>query len=59
VLFSKGDGGGERKRRNEVDLVEDPTSCQTFIHDIESTFFTLLWMAILYLKSSWETKRML
>jgi hypothetical protein len=39
-----------------ADLIEDPTICQSFIHDIESAFFTLLWMAILYLKSSWEMK---
>jgi hypothetical protein len=37
-----------------ADLIEDPNICQTFVHDIESAFFLLLWMALLYVKSSWE-----
>ena len=37
-----------------ADLVEDPTICQTFVHDIESTFFLLLWMSIRFVKSSWD-----
>jgi Fungal protein kinase len=41
-----------------ADIVEDPTIHQTFVHDIESTFFVLLWMAINYVKSDWDiTKR--
>ena len=37
-----------------VDLIKDPTICQTFIHNIESTFFLLLWMSICFVKSSWD-----
>lgn len=40
-----------------ADLVENPNIDQTFIHDIESTFFVLLWMSILYIKSNWDRNR--
>jgi hypothetical protein len=40
-----------------VDLVEDPTICQMFVHDIESVFFLLLWMSIRFIKSSWDEAR--
>ena len=40
-----------------ADLVEDPTICQTFVHDIESAFFLLLWMSIGFIKSSWDEAR--
>lgn len=36
-----------------ANLIEDPMIGQTFHHDLESAFFVLLWMAILYLESSW------
>ena len=40
-----------------VDLVEDPTICQMFVHNIESAFFLLLWMSIHFVKSSWDEAR--
>jgi hypothetical protein len=40
-----------------ADLVEDPTICQTFVHDIESAFFLLLWMSIRFVKSNWDKAR--
>jgi hypothetical protein len=40
-----------------VDLVKDPTICQTFVHNIESMFFLLLWMSIRFIKSSWDKAR--
>lgn len=38
-----------------ADLIEQPDLAQTFIHDIESAFFVLLWMAICYVESTWDT----
>ncbi|KAH9039778.1 hypothetical protein EDB85DRAFT_1813484, partial [Lactarius pseudohatsudake] len=32
-----------------ADLIKNPNINQTFIHDIESAFFVLLWMALHYL----------
>ncbi|KAH9058976.1 hypothetical protein EDB83DRAFT_2520747 [Lactarius deliciosus] len=37
-----------------ADLIENPKINQTFIHNIESAFFVLLWMALHYLHSSWD-----
>ncbi|KAH9164639.1 hypothetical protein EDB89DRAFT_1912027 [Lactarius sanguifluus] len=37
-----------------TDLIKNPEINQTFIHDIESAFFVLLWMALHYLHSSWD-----
>ena len=37
-----------------VDLVEKPDILQMFIHDIKSVFFLLLWMALLFVNSSWQ-----
>jgi hypothetical protein len=37
-----------------ADLVENPTIPQTFIHDLESTFWVLLWVVLSYMKTSWN-----
>ncbi|KAI9430750.1 hypothetical protein H4582DRAFT_2063404 [Lactarius indigo] len=37
-----------------VDLIKNPNINQTFIHNIESAFFILLWMALHYLHCSWD-----
>ncbi|KAH9025840.1 hypothetical protein EDB85DRAFT_2149458 [Lactarius pseudohatsudake] len=36
-----------------ADLIENPNINQTFVHDIKSAFFVLLWMALHYLHCSW------
>lgn len=36
-----------------ADLVYDPTITQNFIHDLESSFWVLFWMILLYVKSSY------
>ncbi|KAH9024988.1 hypothetical protein EDB83DRAFT_2203070, partial [Lactarius deliciosus] len=37
-----------------ADLIENPKTNLTFIHNIKSAFFILLWMALHYLHSSWD-----
>ena len=39
-------------------LVEKPDILQMFVHDIESAFFLLLWMALLFVNSSWQNPRL-
>ncbi|KAI9442014.1 hypothetical protein BJY52DRAFT_1229263 [Lactarius psammicola] len=57
-------GGARRSTRTgtwqymAADLIENPKINQTFVHDIESAFFVLLWMALLYVKSDWLTDRL-
>ena len=41
-----------------ADLIENPGISQTFVHDIESAFFVLLWMSLIYVKSNWEENRL-
>ena len=41
-----------------ADLIEKPDILQTFVHDIESAFFLLLWMALLFVNSSWQNPRL-
>jgi hypothetical protein len=36
-----------------ADLVDDPTIPQTFIHDLESTFWVLLWVVLSYMETNW------
>ncbi len=38
-----------------ADLIRNPTINQTFIHDIESAFFVLLWMATHYVQAELQT----
>ncbi|KAI9431449.1 hypothetical protein BJY52DRAFT_1232129, partial [Lactarius psammicola] len=57
-------GGARRSTRTgtwqymAADLIENPKINQTFVHDIKSAFFVLLWMALLYVKSDWLTDRL-
>jgi len=37
-----------------ADLVENPTIPHTPEHDLESVFWVLLWMTLLYMKTSWS-----
>ena len=37
-----------------ADLIKKPDILQTFTHDIKSMFFFLLWMALLFVNSSWQ-----
>lgn len=40
-----------------ADLIENPHIAQKLIHDIESAFYILLWMAVCYVKSTWDPSR--
>ena len=37
-----------------VDLIKSPNIPQTFIHDVESAFWVLLWIALSFMKSNWD-----
>ena len=37
-----------------ADLVDNPTIPQTFVHDLESTFWVLLWVVLSYMKTNWN-----
>ena len=37
-----------------ADLIKSPGIPQTFLHDLESAFWVLLWMALSFMKSSWD-----
>jgi hypothetical protein len=39
-----------------ADLVEPANVPQTFVHDIESAFWLLLWMVLKYRETRWEGK---
>ncbi len=41
-----------------ADLIGNPTINQTFIHDIESAFFVLLWMATHYVQAKLQMDRL-
>ncbi|KAH9026933.1 hypothetical protein EDB83DRAFT_2319707 [Lactarius deliciosus] len=53
-------GGSSRKARTgtwqfmAADLVMDPCTTHSFIHDLKSTFYVLLWLALQYMKNSWK-----
>jgi len=34
------------------DLVKDPTTPQTVVHDLESFYWVLLWICLVYMKTS-------
>lgn len=36
------------------DMVEDPNVVHTFMHDLESAFWVLLYVAMVYVRSSWN-----
>ncbi|KAH9042415.1 hypothetical protein EDB84DRAFT_1252947, partial [Lactarius hengduanensis] len=38
-----------------ADLVMDPDTTHSFIHDLKSTFYVVLWLALQYMKNSWKT----
>ncbi len=40
-----------------AELVEDPSILHTFEHDLESVFWVLLWMTLLYMKTTWDVGR--
>ena len=37
-----------------ADIVASPNIIHTFIHDVESAFWVLLWMACAYTPASWD-----
>ena len=37
-----------------ADLIDNPTIPQTFIHDLKSTFWVLLWVVLSYMKTNWN-----
>ncbi len=37
-----------------ADLVQRSSIPHTFIHDLESAFWVMLWVVILYMPSSWD-----
>ena len=39
-----------------ADLVRDPTIEHTFVHDLESAFYVVLWLSIRFLPNSWSSK---
>jgi hypothetical protein len=39
-----------------VDLMRNPNITQTFIHDLESVFYLLLFLALRYMQTSWQAK---
>lgn len=41
-----------------ADLIENPKINQTFIHDIESAFFVLLWMATHYVQANLDSEQL-
>ncbi|KAI9454523.1 hypothetical protein F5148DRAFT_1288603 [Russula earlei] len=40
-----------------ADLIENSSIRQTFVHDLESAFWVMLWVTISHLPSSWEASR--
>ena len=38
-----------------AELIQNPRIEHTFCHDLESAFYVLLWIIILYVKNSWNT----
>jgi hypothetical protein len=38
-----------------ADLVLKSSIPQTFVHDLESAFWVMIWVALLYLPSNWDT----
>ena len=39
-----------------ADLVQRPSIAHTFVHDLESTFWVLLWVTLSYMSTSWGTE---
>jgi Fungal protein kinase len=37
-----------------ADLVENPYICHTFVHDLESLFWVLMWMIATWVNTSWD-----
>ena len=37
-----------------ADIIKSPGIPQTFLHDLESAFWVLLWMVLSFMKSNWD-----
>lgn len=40
-----------------ADLVEDPKTTHTFVHDMESAFYVVFWLSIRFLPNSWNPQK--